>query len=55
MPVELLRSQFDALEEPQDGITVDISFSPAQIASGIVEQLDNYSNQEAGGPPAARF
>jgi carbohydrate kinase (thermoresistant glucokinase family) len=44
MPVELLRSQFDALEEPQDGITVDISFSPAHIVSDIVARLDNGSD-----------
>ena len=39
MPDELLRSQFDTLEEPRGGVTVDISASPAQIVSDIIEGL----------------
>lgn len=39
MPAGLLRSQFNALEEPRGGITVDISPSPQQIAADIVRQL----------------
>lgn len=41
MPDGLLRSQFDALEEPRDGITVDASFSPERIVSEIIELLDD--------------
>ena len=31
MPVELLKSQFEALEEPQDAVIVDISHTPEEI------------------------
>lgn len=31
MPVELLKSQFEALEEPRDAVIVDISHSPDEI------------------------
>ena len=31
MPVELLKSQFEALEEPRDAVIVDISHSPDKI------------------------
>ncbi len=41
MPVDLLRSQFNALEEPRGGITVDISLSPVQIVTRIIRQLDD--------------
>ena len=41
MPAKLLRSQFDALEVPQGGITADISFSPEQVVNDIVDQLSN--------------
>ena len=41
MPAELLRSQFDALEEPQDGIIVDIAPTPAQVADAIIDQLNH--------------
>ena len=40
MPAELLRSQFSALEEPQDGIIVDIAPAPAQVADEIIDQLN---------------
>jgi carbohydrate kinase (thermoresistant glucokinase family) len=39
MPPELLRSQFDALEEPVDAITVSIELSPDEIVERIVEEL----------------
>ena len=35
----LLESQFDALEEPRDAITVDISATPQSIVQRIGEQL----------------
>jgi carbohydrate kinase (thermoresistant glucokinase family) len=31
MPVELLKSQFEALEEPRDAVIVDISHTPEEI------------------------
>ena len=40
MPVELLRSQFDALEQPQGGISVDIAFSPPEIVAGNIGQFN---------------
>ena len=39
MSKELLQSQFDALEEPQDAITVGISASPEEIAAEIRKKL----------------
>ena len=41
MPDQLLRSQFDTLEEPRGGITVDISLSPEQIVNDIVDRLED--------------
>ena len=37
MPVELLRHQFDTLEEPETAFQVDISESPAEIVRQIRE------------------
>lgn len=39
MPPSLLRSQFEALEPPQDTIRVDITASPAIIAETIMHAL----------------
>lgn len=39
MPAALLRSQFDALEEPSDALSVDIGASPADLVTEIVESL----------------
>jgi len=39
MPGELLDSQFDALEEPENAITVSIDQSPDEIVRKIIEQL----------------
>jgi gluconokinase len=39
MPVALLQTQIDALEEPADAITVDIDAAPEDIAARIAEQL----------------
>ncbi len=36
MPPELLESQFDTLEEPDDAITVDIRGTPEQIVDQII-------------------
>jgi gluconokinase len=35
MPASLLQSQFDALEAPQDGLTIDISDPPEVLAGRI--------------------
>lgn len=35
MPVKLLQSQFDALEEPQNALSIDISQSPQEIIQTI--------------------
>lgn len=39
MNPELLRSQFETLEEPKDALTVDASLTTAQIVGEIREQL----------------
>ncbi len=39
MNKELLRSQLDTLEEPQEGLTVDISATPETIVSTIIENM----------------
>jgi gluconokinase len=39
MPESLLRSQFDALEVPQDALTVDIAQSPEAIVTELREKL----------------
>jgi carbohydrate kinase (thermoresistant glucokinase family) len=40
MDKNLLRSQLDTLEEPKDGLTVDISATPEIIASTIINNLN---------------
>jgi len=39
MPVSLLESQFKALEEPEDAVTVDIAPSPEAIVQEIRQRL----------------
>ena len=39
MDKNLLRSQLDALEEPKDGLRVDISTTPETIVSTIIQNL----------------
>jgi gluconokinase len=39
MNPELLRSQFETLEEPRDAIVVNVSMAPEAIVSGIRSQL----------------
>jgi len=39
MDKNLLRSQLDALEEPKDGLHVDISTTPETIVSTIIQNL----------------
>ncbi len=40
MNKDLLKSQLEAMEEPEDGLTVDISQTPESIVDTIVKQLD---------------
>jgi gluconokinase len=40
MPPSLLKSQFAALEEPEDAIAVDIDRKPEEIVSSILDRLD---------------
>lgn len=39
MNKDLLRSQVEAMEEPQDGLTVDISAAPEEIVDTIMKSL----------------
>ncbi len=43
MPSELLKSQFDILEEPKNAIEIDISLTPEQIIKKIKQELMNTS------------
>jgi len=40
MQADMLQSQFDALEEPTDGITIQIGQSPGEIVNEIMRRLD---------------
>jgi len=40
MDKNLLRSQLDTLEEPRDGLTVDISATSEIVVSAIIDHLD---------------
>lgn len=40
MKAEMLRSQFEALEEPQDALILDISLAPETICDRIVAYLE---------------
>lgn len=44
MPVSLLQSQFDALEEPSAAITVSIELSPQEITEKIMSELSPTSD-----------
>ena len=41
MPSSLLKSQFEALEEPQNGIITDISLMPNEIVEDIIIKLES--------------
>lgn len=43
MPASLLRSQFDALEEPQDALWVDIAPTPEEITANILSALERHN------------
>ena len=40
MSPSLLRSQFDALEEPQQALIVDVALEPEQIVAEILRQIE---------------
>lgn len=40
MKSDLLRSQFDTLEEPQDALIIDVSQTPEMIVEQILSQVD---------------
>ncbi|MEL6493770.1 MAG: gluconokinase [Cyanobacteria bacterium J06623_7] len=40
MGAELLQSQFDTLEEPQDAIAIDVALPPEQIVAEILSQIN---------------
>ncbi len=54
MKVDLLASQFDALEEPDDALVVDVSGSPSVIVEHILSQLRTPSNAGAAEIPNRR-
>jgi 6-phosphogluconate dehydrogenase len=48
MPVELLKSQYDALELPDDGIIIDIVNSPEEIINDIINKIKMEKLAEIG-------
>ena len=55
MKVDLLASQFDALEEPDDALVVDVSAPPSVIVEHILSQLRIPSHAGAAETPDKRF
>ena len=47
MDQELLQSQIDTMEVPQDGLTVDISASPDKIADSIIRKISPKNDSSA--------
>ena len=43
MSSDLLKSQFDTLEEPTEAITININLSPKEITKNVINQLQNKS------------
>ena len=41
MNPELLRSQFETLEEPEDALAIDVCLTPEQIVATILRDIDN--------------
>ena len=54
MKVDLLASQFDALEEPDDALIVDVSATPSVIVEHILSQLRRPSYAGAADTPDKR-
>jgi gluconokinase len=47
MPEQLLASQFDALEEPCDALTIDVSGDPEAIVRSIADAVRRWKVEEA--------
>lgn len=43
MGASMLRSQFEALDEPVDALTGDVSYSPEEIIKGIIDFVTSIS------------
>ncbi len=54
MKVDLLASQFDALEEPDDAVVVDVSAPPSVIVEHILSQLRIPRHADAAKTPDKR-
>ena len=55
MRVDLLASQFDALEEPDDALVVDVTAPPTVIVEHILSQLHLPTYADAPEAPEKRF
>jgi len=44
MPLELLRSQFDTLEEPKNAISLSIMETPEKMVNEIIERLSKHKS-----------
>jgi len=44
MPLELLRSQFDTLEEPKNAISLSIMETPEKMVNEIIERLSQHKS-----------
>jgi gluconokinase len=42
MNPNLLRSQFDTLEEPQDALTIDVALNPEAMVEEILQKITDY-------------
>jgi gluconate kinase len=51
MKVDMLASQFEALEEPSDALVVDVSAPPSAIVEHILAQLRIPSHAGVAGTP----
>jgi gluconate kinase len=54
MKIDLLASQFDALEEPDDALVVDVSEPPSVIVEHILSRLRLPSDAHAAEKPDKR-
>lgn len=43
MPESLLKSQFDALEEPEEAITIEVDQSPEEVVQDILDRIGEKS------------
>jgi gluconokinase len=40
MKRDMLKSQFEALEEPEDAVTVDVGLAPREIVAAVIQELE---------------